>query len=494
MTKKQIIILLLASANIVSLIYLLGVGYYNNLLIDDYLFTAKVERNGIFGFIIEMYNTWQGRYGSFLLSSFFFKLSNHLFFVTIIQLVTGYISFYLFLNLLLKNKQKIISWLLSIFFINVSVMSLFEISTFYWLCASTYVMLIFLTFMLVWVIFEYRISNLIAYFLILILTFIIGGGAETYTPLIILVLGIINIYKLYNLGIRNFFFDKVNVRLLIVNLLLCVFFVIMLIAPGNEVRMRYVVTNLHFIHPTGGALILKTFRAMINLTFLIVAKSLYFILVFPLFYWLGSQIKDVDTSNFFLNKDKLKLKAIGSIILLFTFLWISLLPGVYAINDLMPLRSLSYVSFVMTFFFAYWGLVLGLNFSMNRIIYILIIIGLTSMITISATFSLIDIPKCKTYCNDIKMREKELLDLQEMKFKGVALIKPIVVSKSQSTYSKLWNLVVGNYKLEKKMNQSYFPYEQFSLSTDSKDYRNQGLKDYLDVDFVLVCDSSCIKN
>jgi len=110
----------------------------------------------------------------------------------------------------------------------------------------------------------------------------------------------------------------------------------------------------------------------------------------------------------------------------------------------------------------------------------------------SAYFSIVDIQKCKKYNTDISIREKHLLYLQSDGFKGIALVKPIYIGGTLSGYSKLWNLVVGNYKTEKKISQIYFPYEQFSLSTNAKEWRNQGFKDYLKLDFDVVCDSTNI--
>jgi len=495
MSKNRLPIVLLVIADLCSLVYLLGIGYFNNLLVDDYLFAAHVEKGGIIGFVVDMYNTWQGRFGSFLMSSVFLKLSTHLsnlLLITIIQLLLGYTCFYLFIRLFFKKHKPWLLWLISVFVINISLMSLFEISTFYWLCASTYILLIFLTFLLVWFIFNPNIKNYFAYTSILVLSILIGGGAETYTPLVIMVLGIIGIFRFLKQGYRNFFSGEINIRLSITVILLGVFFIIMLIAPGNKVRMNYVVTELHFIHPTGFAMILKTFRAMINLLFLLASKGIYYIIVFPVFFWLGSKVEKTPLDVSIFGKKNMIGKISLSILILFAFLWISLLPGVYAINDLMPQRSLCYVSFTMILFFAYWGVVFGMNFPMKRNMETVLVSVFILVIGMSAYFSIVDIQKCKKYNTDISIREKHLLYLQSDGFKGIALVKPIYIGGTLSGYSKLWNLVVGNYKTEKKISQIYFPYEQFSLSTNAKEWRNQGFKDYLKLDFDVVCDSTNI--
>lgn len=347
---NQLFILL---ASVVSTIYLLMLGRYNVLIVDDYLFASKLKEVGIFDFVLGMYNHWQGRYGSFILSAFFYLVGEkYLWLSTILQLVIGYFSFGCFLKLFLKNNL-FLRTVVTVVFVNMTIMSLFEISTFYWQCANSYVMLIFLTFLLSYFVFRDEKFQLFNLPILIVLSFLIGGGAETYTPLIILIYGLIIIFRFKFVG---FLKRDVFVKLILVEILLVVFFILLLIAPGNYVRLNYVETELGFAHPLGFDLIMKTFRTMINLSFLIASKFAYYLLIIPVFVYLGSlSLIPLRITNF-----KLLNIFVLSIVLLFLFLWISLLPGVYAINDLMPLRSLSYVSFVIMLFFAFWSFIFGI--------------------------------------------------------------------------------------------------------------------------------------
>ena len=418
--KKAIFIFIIIS-NLFSTFYLLALGNYNNLLVDDYLFASELREEGFIKFIIDMYLNWQGRFGSFFISSVFYKtVSNNMIILTVLHLLVAYTGVFLLLKLLLK-KDFWIQLSLSILLINSALLGLFEISTFYWLCGSSYIMLISLTFILIWSIFNRKLSNWLSYPIIITLSIIIGGGAESYTPLLILILGIYMIFQFIK-SPNLYFKDSVNIRLFITLILLSIFLIIMIIAPGNKARLDYVENELHFSHPTGIALFLKTCRAMINFLYLLVSKLHFYILVIPAFIWIGSQSGHLATNKLFTGKNHTLRYFILSVIGLLLFFWISLLPGVYAMNDLMPLRSLSYVSFVMIVFFSYWGLYWGIHYHYSKIKNVLIISSLI-IITSLTTFRIInDIPKAKTYNKNIKTIEAKLLELQQNKFKGIAYV------------------------------------------------------------------------
>lgn len=495
MNKTKLFLLFLLIADVASLIYLLGLGSYNSLLIDDYGFSSRVDRIGIINLTLEMYNTWQGRFGMFLISGSFFKIfgaEGNVLAITILNLILGFGSIYLFLSLFFKTLNRWLLFLVSVFLVNLSIMSLFEISTFYWVCASVYISIIFLSFLLSWIIFNPHLNKFFAYISIFLLTIFVGGGAETYTPLVIMLLGIVLLLKLKQHGFKALLNDHIARKLLFALLCLFIFFILMVIAPGNKVRMDFIVNTLHKTHPTGFTLIVKTFRSMLNLFFLIGAKKGYYLLAFPVFYYLAVISKDkwskIDFPVFKF------VYLFYSLILLLSFLWISVLPGVYATGDLMVQRALTYVSFVMIIFFAIWGFYLGVSFPNKKLALQMSIVGFVLFSGFSIYFSSTEFVTCRNYQKEIKLREELLLNLQKENFKGVAKVKPIVIHAELSSYSILWNQVVGRYKAEKKTYHEFFPYERFVLSCDKTDWKNVGLKEYLKLDYDIVCDSTGIIN
>ena len=70
--KKQLLIVksCLLIAALVSSFYLLMLGWYNTLSLDDYGFVADIEQQGHWDYMKDMYLHWQGRFSAFFVSSY----------------------------------------------------------------------------------------------------------------------------------------------------------------------------------------------------------------------------------------------------------------------------------------------------------------------------------------------------------------------------------------------------------------------------------------
>ena len=92
--EKQYLIVkvCLLIAAVVSSAYLLMLGWYNTLSLDDYGFVADIEEQGPWEFTKNMYLNWQGRFSAFFVSSYlmpiFGRMSNMLPY-TVFQMAVG---------------------------------------------------------------------------------------------------------------------------------------------------------------------------------------------------------------------------------------------------------------------------------------------------------------------------------------------------------------------------------------------------------------------
>lgn len=173
--------------------------------------------------------------------------------------------------------------------------------------------------------------------------------------------------------------------------------------------------------------------------------------------------------------------------MLIVFLFIALMPGVYAIGEIPPPRSLSYISILILFLFIVLGILYGNRYSncfILRKFYLCfanIVLSIIMIMFISKEF-----PVAKSYNNEIQIRHEMLLDLNKAGYTGVANVKPIVVKAELSSYARFWNFVMTFYKPSKKINAFYFPYEIYTISTDKEEWRNVGLKNYLNLNFDVI--------
>ncbi len=484
--KNKFLIILLAIVNGVVLFYLFFLGHYNILLLDDYGFADVVEREGVAGFAKDMYLTWQGRYGSFLISGLFFKiisLTNNLLIITILQLILGYGSVFLLLKYCFHTLNKGFLFLISMTVFNIAVLGLPEFNTFYWVCASVYVTFMPLTILLVYFCINKSISPYIAYPLIFILAFLIGGAAENYTPLVLFCLGCVLLYRWKKDGFRNLFRLKTNRRLVIAFVLLIIFFCLLLVAPGNKVRMEFEV-----IHPTGWKLFTKTCRALVDLFFMITPKMIYYILAFPLFYWVGGKLRK--KASFLSVEPDWKYFAI-SFCFIFIVIFIGIMLGAYAVNEIAPLRSLCYMSFLLVAFCAYWGLLIGNKHYSEKMNNILMVTMSSVLLTLCVWRMSRDLGEAVYFHDEIEKRHIYLQELKKEGFQGITCLEPINEKRYPSSYAVFWNTVMDFYKPSKKTKHTYFPYESYILTEDPEEWRNLFLKNYLKLDFYVIMSPSC---
>ncbi|MDR2058486.1 MAG: hypothetical protein LBP83_09465 [Dysgonamonadaceae bacterium] len=486
MKTNKILIFSLLIANVFALCYLLFLGYHNSLLLDDYGFITSIKERG-YAFIKDMYYNWQGRFGFLAISCTVYKtaiLLDNLLPITILQLLIGYGCFYLLIQHVFNRLNKGFILLISVTAVHLGILGLLEFCTFYWICTSPYIILIFITALLIYAVFNTKLNIYIAIPLILFSSFIVGGGLETYTPIVILSLGIVFLYRLLQNGWKSIFSQRLDRQLVAVLLLLSVFFLFQIIAPGNKVRMS--VDSQ--VQATGLTLILKTGSALIKFLFAVGSKLLYFIAAFPLFYWIGYclQQKKVVISCKYASKKYF----IISCFLLLLFLYTGLLPQIYVYAGyLIPsLRPYSYTSFVMVAFFGYWGVLSGYRQHHKKVLFTTVLVSCLCIIGVSSWRMHRDFRSAAAYHEAIENRFEQIQKLKKEGYEGIAYIEPVRIENEQlSLYSRSWNFVrkiFDRKQDEDGLLQSGFPYEKFSLSAENPgDWRNQFLKKYFDVQF-----------
>lgn len=486
---KLIITILFLVANLIALWYLLGLGYFNSFLWDDYNYFRIVQQNGVFRFVHEMYYNAAGRYGGFFLSGILFSIidiTSYLISANIFTLIVGYSSIYFVCGLFSPNLPKLSRVMFSITFVHLFILSLYEISTFYWICAMPYILLIFATVFLYYFVFRNSTSKFYCFDLVIvfILSLIIGGSTEVYAPIVII---LTSVFWLIYFVRHKVFFNRKIVKISLSVIILLIGFVLMIFAPSNQLRMNYE-AEIRGVHPVGLDLIFVSFKAMISLFFINVPKLGYYLAVMPLTFYVGT-----------LNKQSLGIivsnKRFNMHVLLITFLFIALLfiglmPGAYALNGFTVPRALSHYPFLFMLYFGYLGFLFGLKsknkiFSANFLLFSVLFISLVSLFRIYEDFE-----DSRKFQQEIKNQHAQLLKLNEKGFRGIAKVKVIDRPLKISYNALLWNRVMHLYKPAKQINPYiYFPYMDYIISTDSNAVTNKWIKNYYKLNFTIIANS-----
>ena len=359
LAKDKIIALFLILSAVSTTVYLLMLGWYNVLTLDDYSCVANVDHAGVFGFVSEMYLFWQGRWSAFTVDALYYKIWGHasnLISFTLVQLFIGYVTVYCLAKKIIPEGTKVILSCSSIIFVNLALMALQEISTFYWLCCPHYILCVWAFMWLCNMLFltnQYRWWHVLV---IVIMSLYLSGLAETISPLVIMVLGIKWLYNIFKYKRYNFVKQPHDRYLTISLIVLCLGFLVMLFAPGNEHRAD-AMNNQGFMHN----FVLSTFcykwcKATAILFLRFVSKSLYYIAAAVVAAWIGYVYRTNSKLTAYALNVKQMAYLIGGLLLFFA---ISVAPCVFAMGWYAPPRSFSYMSFVFAFCAVWIGFSLG---------------------------------------------------------------------------------------------------------------------------------------
>lgn len=489
MNTNVIIKQLLLIVAICTTAYLMMLGWFNTLSLDDYGFAVDMSRYTPWEWAKEIYMTWQGRFSSFFVSGFIFQLWGHassLFSWTVIHLLSGYWVVGLFIRDVAKVKD-IGLWIpLAILIENITIMSVFEFSTFYWLCCAGYFLVIYATILLIYVLFFSHWRNWLNWTIAAICSLYVSGSAENYTPLVLMVLGIIWLIRLIN-GSKTDSFVKTfraNSMLFIVCAILGIGFLVMVLAPGNAVRLQNGDQIVGFMHDFRLMPFVKK-TIMANSIFLLrlISRSLYFISALPLFMYIGSSLKN--------NKEEIQVEPLGkhvgiATILLLGFLFIAVTACVYGIGYYPPLRAMSFVSYVVMAYIGYVGIGLGYKYGdkMMKITNVILVLTCIGLGCFAAYEFQKEYPVVKEYHTYVKQRDGEIRYLAEQGNTEPYYAEVYIRPKWLNTYSYLRTFINRYIGAKQVVNEPYFPYMPSELDkTNPKDFKNKGLGDYYNAQF-----------
>ena len=491
---KNLFLFCLVALALLTSLYFLVLGWYNTISLDDYGFITSVEQNGVLRFVIDTYYSWQGRFTTFLgsgLTMVVFGRAKNLIFLTVLMLLSGWWIFGLILKGIdrrygLGVPQKIILPV-SVVTVNVGILSFFEPSTFFWMCGLGYTLSIWMTVLLVYLIFYGNGKMWLRWIGVVICSFYISGTSENYTPLVIGAFILIKILSIFNFKIFKNHSENAMLTVSIVIMIIgCIF---MILAPGNSVRLAAygLDSGIAAMKMSIGNLLLTIARCSIVILLRIFSISYYFILFFLLLVGVGSFCSSSSRNN--LGRQLL------IVLLLFLFLIISSVAiCVVGVGGNPPLRALSFISFGVITLCAYLGIKVGAAMGNREKKRLTSIISIFFLLIIGAMKFFHDIPIAKDYHDYITYRDNSIVKRsKETNDKSPYVCKSFDHEWGCNNYSKLKNIV---YELIGKEHSFYEPqmiYMESNLSSDPNDFRNVGLKEYLDVDFDIICDESSDK-
>ena len=486
---RGVIKVLLFLAAVCTTSYLLMLGYYNSLSLDDYGFAVKLSHMTPWEWTKNMYMTWQGRFTGFFVSGYIFKIFGRpesLFLWTIIHLFLGYLIIYLYVRDVFGTKDRLTGWSIAVLVENVTIMSVFEISTFYWLCCAGYFLTIYASLLLFYSLFYATWRILPKSLISVVCAMYISGSAENFTPLILLILGIIWIFVIVH-DTKSYSFKIAfinNWLLFVVCVILFIGFLIMVSAPGNMNRLIEDDGIVGFMYDFRLSLFIKkTIIANTIFSLRLISRSLYFLCMFPIFSYIGKELGDEHSIS-----KKYFVRKVGlATILLFSFIFISVTVCVYGTGYYPPLRAMSFVPYFVMVYTAYVGYLSGMMMAHNHfsiMVNRMMIVSCFGWMLFSCYEFAREYPIVKEYHSYIVQRDNKISDLAKERYEGLYYIEAYNPPLWMNTYSYIraaLKICIGSSNV---VREPYFPYVISELSKDDpQDLRNKGLGDYYNANF-----------
>lgn len=486
-TKLQSILSVFAKiafviAIICSTAYLLMLGWYNNLLLDDYGFVAEVDRGGAYGLMKSAYFGWQSRFSAFYILGWILKIWGHassLIGYTILLLLLGYGAVYYALNNISRVDNKFLLLGCAILTTNISIMAYLELSTFYWVCCALYTLSAYAAIMLFSAVFFSQGKLWTRWILVIICSLYICGGAENFTPIVTATLGLVLLYQMISNQTWRFWTTPQQQMILVSLVILCVGFLAVLLGPGTHSRengMNGFAGNFAII-----PYFVKLASALAVFTMRLLSRSLYYILLLPIGFIIGKNMKySTQYSNW-----KLVLLSLGVVL---GVIVLSVAASVYGMGWYSPLRSYSFVSFVLAAWFIYLGSVFGSRFSLLTID-ILVSLSSCLIVAYSLYYYRQEKPLVKNYHEQIVELNATIQEQVNAGRTEVLVIEPVTHSQILNTYALMRtaiNKCLGKQSPKISEPATYFPYEQYELSIDPADWKNVDMQRYFNVHFDII--------
>lgn len=485
-------VLLVLSA-IATTAYLLVLGWFNTLSLDDYGFASQMSVFTPWEWTKHMYMTWQGRFSDFFISGFIFKCfsgnATWLFPWTVIQLLIGYAVVYLCVRDVMHVHNKGMAITLTVLLNNICILSVLELSTFYWLCCAAYFLEAYATILLFYVLFVPKWNKYVRIIVAMLSALFISGCAENYTPLVLMVLGIIWLYQIVVETRQSSFVKAFKSQWLLFSVcaILLVGFLAMMLAPGNEVRMLQEGRGNGYMHDFHlGAFIKTSIIANVIYMLRLVSRGFYWLGALAICMYVGKLMRD---NQIAVNIVKLGKKIGIATGLLIGFIVVAITSCVYGIGYYPPLRSMSFMSYVIMAYIAYVGCLLGYCLSEQKpmILNGLCVIATIGWLAFAGVECYKDFPEAKRYHTYVEQRDAQIQQLVEEGNTERCYVEgyyPVLRRNSYSYLRTAINKCVGSKKV---VNEPYYPYMISIIDrTNPGDFKNKGLGDYYHANFEIL--------
>ena len=415
----KVIVASLVVLNVLFLIYWSILAYYSRLHYDDLHFIWKMREMSVFDYVKEMYYTRSGRFVSYAMNGWKSIIIDAFGFHQLWALF--YYALGLGICWLVVKDHKLTVSRFSLFMgmcfvYNVFVLSNIDFSVFFWLCAMSYYLYLPLACLLL----KYLNMEKLKWWqwiIMLVIAVLIGGGNEAFSPIVLLLMFVCGMYwwHLKEWKVKETWALPQIRRIVWTAILILILFVIVVVAPGNYVRMS---DTEQFVHPQGlFGWIMAIGEAVVTFFYFMIFYAPDYLIVFVLAYYTGGKM-EVKLPH---TKSKI---VVGLVLVFMAYLVISSLPNVYLYGGFGIQRSYTHIVFALLLAIIAIGIVLGVGNKSPKPGWIAV--GGMSLLAVIMCANIInDTPTAKAYGKAVDDRIEYLSVLRDKGQKETVKVSPL---------------------------------------------------------------------
>jgi len=476
---NKIFEVLIGISAITSIVFLLIVESFNNISLDDIGFALRLQKVNVWNFMMELYFTWQGRFMGFLLYGILMK-SYFLFHSMLPSSILLYVLNITLLARALMNFYKLgayYSVLNAIILHQLYIYSMFDLSSYFWMCTKGYTLMMSLS---LFAFSDLLYNKRIAWdnYVILFISFaFLGCSYEIFAPIILLFMGCLLLFKLQQSKYNVTILLSENKKLVFSFAICLLFFSLMIIAPGNWIRMNVYAKDTNFVFSDYIFVVFKNCLQLIKLLFF---RMHYFLAAGILLLVISQQVnissKQKIINTFFLKRILFyALVSVGSC-------FVSILLNTFAIGDRMEMRAFNHINLFCFLFLGFSIYELATYNLCKKIAAYALPLCLVFVIVCNTYTTLKAVPELRAYQESVNHRMDQLELLRTNGNKETIKLKHLDVAEFYSI-DDLWKLVVPKFSSRVLLKPN-------EVSNNVDNYFNKTYREYYKLDFDVITDLS----
>lgn len=467
---------LLILAAITSVIFLHIVESFNDITLDDLGFALLLHKESLWKFIIEIYLTWQGRFMGFLMTGLqmksYFLFNSMMPFSVVLYIVNIFLVSKAMTNFF--SLKPFYSALLAIILFQIYIYSMLDISSYFWLCTRGYTLIISLSLFAFSILFVSGNTAWYDYPVLLITFAFLGCSNEIFSPVLIFMMSCVLLYKFHKSGYKIGSLVSGNRKLVFSLAVAIVFFLLMVVAPGNLIRMSVHAKDSDLVFSD---YILAAGKTSIHLAKLLFLKIHYFLAAGIILFAVHQQVNTRSTVKENVNSLKRILLYTAASVTLYL---LSVLLNTYAVGAKVPLRAFNHANLICFLFIGFSLYEYVTSSLMNKLIIYGLPLSLMFVIFCNVYNTCNNIPELRKYRDSVNIRMARLEMLRSVG--NIETIKLESLNPAEfHSVDDLWKFVIPRYshRILLKPNE---------VSNSTAYHYNKAYREYYKLDFDVVTD------